>query len=429
MRPVRVLFPLLALIAALTGSVRAVPAATIHVGADRKCSTIASALLIAQNGDTVLVSPGVYIEHNLVVDHRILLAGADHPVIDARDQGEIITVTANGAVVHGFTLRNVGTSFTEDCAGIRLRAVKHVVVEDNRLENAFFGIYVEHSDSVTIRRNILRGPHTRETTTGNGIHLWYSKHATIEDNDIQGHRDGIYFEFVEDSQVARNVSTHNLRYGLHFMFSHHDSYTDNRFASNGAGVAVMYTHDVIMRGNVFDDNWGMNAYGLLLKDISDSDIRDNEFRNNTVALYMEGCNRISAHRNEFTDNGYAVRVMANSMQNTFTDNDFRANAFDVVTNSRQSFNTFDSNYWSEYRGYDLDKDGVGDVPHRPVRLFALLVEKAPPGVVLLKSLFVTLIDTAERVMPVFTPETLIDTHPRMQPEPFQATAMHTEAAQ
>ncbi|MDH5628407.1 MAG: hypothetical protein OEY69_08955, partial [Candidatus Krumholzibacteria bacterium] len=78
--------------------------------------------------------------------------------------------------------------------------------------------------------------------------------------------------------------------------------------------------------------------------------------------------------------------------------------------------------------YDLDKDGVGDVPHHPVRLFALLVEKAPPGVVLLKSLFVSLIDTAERVMPVFTPETLVDSRPLMSPgAPVQTTAVRRDS--
>lgn len=391
-------------------------AATIRVGQSGRHTTVAAALALAQPGDTVLVAAGVYREHGLVVDQSIVLAGSGAAVIDAGGQGEIITVTAPGVTIYGLTLRNVGSSFTEDRAAIRLKQVRHALVAENTLEKAFFGIYAEHCDSIVIRGNTLAGPETRETANGNGIHLWYTKHARIEDNRVSGHRDGIYFEFVENSVVARNVSTHNQRYGLHFMFSHEDVYYDNYFAENGAGVAVMYTHDVTMRGNVFENNWGLNAYGLLLKDINRSEITANTFRGNTVALYAEGSNHLTVRDNDLVGNGYAVRIMANSMDNEFTRNRFRDNAFDVVTNSRQSFNTFAENYWSEYRGYDLDGDGIGDVPHHPVRLFALLVEKAPPGVVLLNSLFVSIIDTAERVMPVFTPETLVDAHPLMSPD-------------
>ena len=399
----------------LFGAAPADSATTIRAGRDERCTTIAAALALAQAGDTIRVAPGLYREFRLVVDKSVVLDGGGAAIIDAAGQGEIITVTAPGVTIRGLTLRNVGSSFTEDRAAIRVRQVKHTLIEHNRLERAFFGIYVEHCDSVVIRANGLEGSKARETDNGNGIHLWYTKHARIEDNEITGHRDGIYFEFVENSVVTRNVSTHNQRYGLHFMFSHHDDYYDNRFAANGAGVAVMYTNDVVMRGNVFENNWGPNAYGLLLKDINRSTIDSNQFRGNTVGLYAEGSGHLHVEDNDFVANGYAVRIMANSMDNTFAGNRFMENAFDVVTNSRQSFNTFDGNYWSEYHGYDLDKDGVGDVPHHPVRLFALLVEQAPPGVVLLNSLFVSLIDTAERVMPVFTPETLVDSRPLMLP--------------
>lgn len=423
---VRTSILVLATLAAPICMARVGNAATIRVGHGERCTTIASALALAQPGDTVLVTAGRYLEHNLVIDRRLVLQGEGAAVIDAEDQGEIITVTAADVTIRGLTLRNVGTSFTEDRAAIRLRRVSRAVVENNRLEKAFFGIYVEHSDTVIIRGNSLDGPATRETTTGNGIHLWYTKHATIDRNEIRGHRDGIYFEFVESSTVVHNVSTHNLRYGLHFMFSHEDTYEDNLFAENGAGVAVMYTRDVIMRGNTFEKNWGPNAYGLLLKDINNSEIERNVFRGNTVALYAEGSNRLRVEDNDFIGNGHAVRIMANSMDNNFTNNRFMENAFDVVTNSRQSFNTFEANYWSEYRGYDLDDDGFGDVPHHPVRLFALLVERTPPGVILLNSLFVTLIDTAERVMPVFTPETLVDSRPLMVPGQAVASAAQRE---
>jgi nitrous oxidase accessory protein len=343
----------------------------------------------------------------------LFLVGTDYPVIDAQNGGDILTVTAPGTLVRGFALQNVGSSFMEDRAAVRVRNADHVRIEDCRLDNTVFGIYVEHSADVTVTGNHLTGPGGREVSAGNGIHLWYCKRARIENNEIHGHRDGIYFEFVEDSMIRGNLSSHNLRYGLHFMFSHHDEYVDNRFESNGAGVAVMYTDRVVMRGNVFAQNWGASSYGLLLKDIGDSEITQNRFVGNTVALHAEGCERLHVTNNEFLSNGYAARIMANSMDGSFKNNNFIGNAFDVVTNSRQNFNSFESNYWSEYRGYDLDRDGVGDVPHHPVRLFSLLVEKAPPGLVLLGSLFVNLIDTAERVMPVFTPEALVDPSPRM----------------
>jgi nitrous oxidase accessory protein len=396
------------------GAAAVADAATLRVGRSERWSTIASALSAAHPGDTVRVEPGTYREHGLIVDKPLVLTGVDRPVIDPDNQGEIITVTASGVVIRGFFLKNVGTSFVEDRAAIRLKKVDGAVVEDNRFENAFFGIYAEHSANMVVRRNHLQGPGGREVTAGNGIHLWYCKRARIEDNEVHGHRDGIYFEFVEDSSIRGNFSSGNIRYGLHFMFSHGNEYIDNRFVENGAGVAVMYTERVKMHGNLFEHNWGTSSYGLLLKDIRDSEIRHNRFVANTVGLYAEGSNRLTVTENEFIDNGFAARIVANSIDNVFSTNNFIGNSFDVVTNSRQSFNTFDSNYWSEYDGYDLDKDGVGDVPHHPVRLFSLIVEKAPPGIVLMGSLFVTLIDTAERVMPVFTPETLVDRNPRMQ---------------
>jgi nitrous oxidase accessory protein len=389
-------------------------AATVRVEPGGRFPTVASGVAAAARGDTVTVAPGIYNEHGIVIDRAIVLRGEPGAVIDAGDAGEIITVTADGVTVGGLTLRNVGTSFMEDRAAVRLAGVRGCVVAGNTLENAFFGIYAEKARNCAIRGNTLRGSATRQATSGNGIHLWYCRDMTVADNRVSGHRDGIYFEFVEQSRVTGNESVDNLRYGLHFMFSHDDVYEQNHFARNGAGVAVMYTQNVIMRRNTFEHNWGNASYGLLLKEIRDSEITHNRFHRNTVGLYTEGSNRVRVERNTFTSNGYAVRVMANSMENVFSDNDFVGNAFDVSTNSRQNFNTFDANYWSDYRGYDLDRDGVGDVPHHPVRLFSLLVEKQPPGVVLMGSLFVRLIDTAERALPMFTPETLVDARPRME---------------
>ncbi|MBT4035122.1 MAG: nitrous oxide reductase family maturation protein NosD, partial [Candidatus Marinimicrobia bacterium] len=229
-----------------------------------------------------------------------------------------------------------------------------------------------------------------------------------------GHRDGIYLEFVEQCIVSQNHSSANLRYGLHFMFSNHNRYHNNRFDKNGAGVAVMYSRHVDMHNNVFADNWGSAAYGLLLKDIYDSNITDNQFNRNTVGLYSEACNRIQVEGNTFKNNGWAVKIMANSMDNVFTHNNFLSNTFDIATNSRQNFNAFSQNYWNRYKGYDLDKDGIGDIPFHPVKLFSLLTEKNEPTLMLMRSIFVEIMDLAESYIPILTPATLIDAEPLMR---------------
>jgi len=263
--------------------------------------------------------------------------------------------------------------------------------------------------------NTLHAARERETRSGNGIHLWYSTRIRIQDNEIVGHRDGIYFEFVEDSEVVGNVSRDNVRYGLHFMFSDRSTYERNLFADNGAGVAVMYTEGVTMRGNDFRGSLGSAAFGLLLKDITDSEISGNRFRHNSVAIHAEGVNRVDVIGNEFVENGWAVKVMANSEDSRFSANNFVGNSFDIATNSRRTYSEFEGNYWDRYRGYDRDGDGVGDVGYHPVRLFSLVVSQNEPALVLQRSPLVMLLDLAEQALPLLTPENLKDSRPVLEP--------------
>jgi nitrous oxidase accessory protein len=197
------------------------------------------------------------------------------------------------------------------------------------------------------------------------------------------------------------------------MYSDDCRYVGNIFRRNEAGVAVMYTRNVAMIGNRFEDAWGGAAYGLLLKEIYDPVLEGNTFARNSVGVYADGAVRLVATGNAFLDNGWAVKLMANSSEARFARNDFIGNTFDVSTNSRGSDSRFDGNFWDEYTGYDLNRDGVGDVPHHPVRLFSLIVENIEPSLILLRSIFVRLLDAAERVLPALTPETLVDGAPAM----------------
>ena len=402
-------------VAALILSVSGLAAAQLHVGANQPFTTIRTALVEARAGDTIFVHEGTYTEGNLAIEKPLTCIGVNYPVLDGQRGCEIITVTASYVTIRGFELRNSGQLSTIDVAGIKVLSANHVVIEENRLRDCNFGIYLSDTENCRVACNDVRGIIKEEQNSGNGIHLWKCAGAVIEENYLTGHRDGIYFEFVSDSEIRWNNSEHNLRYGLHFMFSHNDFYHHNTFHNNGAGVAVMYSRKVQMFENHFSYNWGSSAYGILLKDISDSHIWQNTFEHNSAGVYMEGASRIIMEGNQFRENGWALRVQASCDANVIRQNNFTGNSFDVSTNGSLVLNTFDGNYWDRYEGYDLNRDGVGDVPFRPVSLYAVVVERMPYGLMLLRSFMVYLMDKAEKIIPSLTPEQLMDETPSMRP--------------
>lgn len=394
--------------------VQSVQPGKIKVSPDGDITSLKEALQAAAPGDTILLKEGRYKEYDITVDQSVTILGEKNAIIDVEEKGWGIIIEAPDVKVKGVEIHNIKKGFSDDYAAILVEGVNNAVIEDVTLRNGFFGIYLANSFHSVVRNNTVIGEGRRESSSGNGIHLWSSGDVLVENNRITGHRDGIYFEFVEQSEISRNISEGNLRYGLHFMFSDQCRYEDNTFQKNGAGVAVMFTDEVDMINNKFLDNWGGSSYGLLLKEIRDSRVEGNLFEENTVAVYLEASDRIRFTQNDFIANGWAIEVKSNAMNNEFMANNFVENTFEVSASGSQHFNTFEGNYWSQYEGYDLDRDGTGDVPHRPVRLFNVLVNKQPASVMLLRSLLIDLLDAAERLMPVLTPEGIVDEQPKMK---------------
>ena len=282
------------------------------------------------------------------------------------------------------------------------------------MEKLFFGIYLEKSQNGRVYHNNIIGDAVEEFNSGNGIQLWYCQNIEVDQNIVQHVRDGIYLEFSDNITIKNNTSSNNVRYGLHFMFSNDDVYENNHFENNGAGVAVMFSKKIKMLNNIFMKNWGTASFGLLLKEINDAEISGNTFQENTIGINIEGSNRIDYDNNQFIKNGWAIKVRGACYTNSFRFNNFLYNSFDISYNSKLNDNVFEKNYWSNYTGYDLDQDGIGDVPYRPVKLFSYIVNRTPETIVLLRSLFMDIIDFSEKVSPVFTPDNLLDNLPLMK---------------
>ena len=388
---------------------------TITVCATCPVKTIQEAVNQASEGDTILVKKGIYNESNIKIEKSISLIGEDLPTIDGQKKGEIITVGANNVTIDGFKIINVGVSYTTDYAAVRVVKSDGFTIKNLELENLFFGIYLQKANNGKVLNNRVKGEAVTEFNSGNAIHLWYCKDVEVSGNNVQNVRDGIYLEFSDNITIKNNFSKGNVRYGLHFMFSNNNNVINNVFESNGAGIALMFSKFMQVENNIIKKNWGTAAYGLLLKEVNDANLKNNLFIENTVGITVEGSNRLVYSNNDFTSNGYAIKVKGACYLNEIVNNNFLYNSFDISYNGKINDNKFDNNYWSNYTGYDLDKNGIGDVPYRPVKLFSYIVNRTPETIILLRSLFIDIIDFSEKVSPVFTPDDLTDENPRMKP--------------
>lgn len=379
-------------------------------------NTLRSALAQAKDDDSIIVMPGVHVGSGYLIAKSITVIGQPGAIVDGQSRGEsVFYINADYVVVKGLTIRNVAVSYVDDHAAIKVLNRSGVRIDGCRIENGFFAIYLSKCSKSQVTNNIIIGTQRDESNSGNGVHCWTCREILVKSNTVFGHRDGIYFEFMRQGTVLNNRSERNARYGLHFMFSDSCSYRQNSFIANGAGVAVMYSKWIEMIGNTFRNNWGPTSYGLLLKDITDGHLNGNHFEHNSVAIHGEQASRIYIHNNIFVRNGYGFRILGGCEENTLTRNVFDGNTFDVTTNTRESLNSFYENYWSSYDGYDLNHDGIGDVPFHPVRLYSLLVEQMHSAVILMHTAFISILDLTERIIPTLTPETLVDARPLMRP--------------
>jgi len=388
---------------------------TILVSTDGNYNTIGKAVEESTEGDTLLISNGTYEESEILIDKQIVIIGENYPRIKSKDGKKIFTITADSVTITNMELSDIERSFVEDRAAIDIDGGDYINIIDNRFNNTFFGIYLAKSKGSNIIGNVLKSSAEKEMNSANAIHAWHSKDMTIKNNRVSGHRDGLYFEFCDNSVIENNHSKGNLRYGLHFMFSNFNEYRNNTFEENGAGVAVMYSDNIEMVGNKFVNNWGSTSFGLLLKEIKDSKIHNNLFYGNTKAIYGESAIRINIYNNDFVKNGWAMQMMSSSELDTITYNNFIGNTFNISTNQNaRNYNLYENNYWSDYSGYDLDKDGIGDVPHRPVKFFSQVLGFTPEAIILLRSFFIELLNFIENIVPVLTPDNLKDVKPMVK---------------
>ena len=349
---------------------------------------IAPAIAAASAGDVIRVRGGVYRE-DLILDKRLTLTGEGHPTLFGTGLRSVVTITAPGCELSGFTIEGSAMGETNEMdAAVQVRSSGNRIV-NNRMRRVFYGVVVADATRNEIADNEIQGlRHLAFGRRGDGIYLYRAPENFVARNRVSGERDGIYFQYAPRSRAVDNVVT-DSRYGLHDMFSDDAVIARNTFSDSVVGVNIMNSRRMRIERNTISRNRGVPGIGLTLKDCDDSTIKDNEIAENARGLLLDGSSGNRFSDNTFRANNTAATLFSSAERNAFSGNQFVGNWSDLVLSGRDSGTrwTVDGrgNYWSRYRGFDFDGDGIGDAPHPLVGAFERLEGANPAARIFLQS--------------------------------------------
>lgn len=373
--------------------------------------------------DTLRLGPGVH-PGPLVITRPTVLLGSPGAVLRGTGAGSVLTIDAPGSVVRGLTIEHSGRDIDRDDAGVMVRA-DSVTLEDLRLRDNLFGIYLLKTRDVAISRVDIEGIRgLSESQNGNGIHLYYSRGVRIAESRIAWVRDGIYFEYTDSARVSDNRVT-RVRFGLHYMFSHWNRFERNRFTRSAAGAVAMNSNGLVIENNVFAWNAGSRSFGLVLQTATDPTITGNVFAGNGIGSFFDNVIHGRYTGNVVAENWLGLQLFTNSEATVISGNTLVGNTFDAAGGSTPGAYTFceegRGNYWAAATGtgggggYDLDGDGVLDRPWGASSPMAELARAREGLRLFLGSPAAQALGWAERTFPVFDVDQAEDSCPLARP--------------
>ena len=360
------------------------------------------ALARAPEGSTLRVASGRY--HGPFTIARSLRLRAEpgaHLIGDRRTH--TVAIRAADVTVEGFEIGDSGLDLGLDHAAIHVTGPRATIL-NNRIHDSLHGVYVRQADGARIEGNTILGTETvtrpidpfaaagtpaeselcdvdlNQNRRGNGIHIWNSSHHIVARNRIRHTRDGVYFSFVDRSEVYEN-DVEGVRYGLHYMYSDENRFEGNVFRNNAAGAALMSSHDIVLRNNQFLASQSHRSYGVLLQTVESSLLERNRISGNTVGVFFESGHGNRLVDNQIDHNHIGIHASDSSDGNEFAGNRFVGNLHTVETTGGNLTSrwTIDGrgNYWDGAVMLDLNRDGIGDVPHRELDLFGAMRRDLP----------------------------------------------------
>ncbi|WP_082117121.1 nitrous oxide reductase family maturation protein NosD [Sedimenticola thiotaurini] len=374
----------------------------------------------AKENDIIVPPPGTYagpvsIEKSLVID------GQGKVVIDAGGKGSVIYLDADGVTLKGLRLTNSGSSHNDIDSGVQVRGSFNVI-KDNVIDNTLFGIDLGQAENNIIRRNRISSKPVDIGVRGDSVRLWYSFNNKIIDNVIRDSRDMVVW-YSKDNLIARNDSRGG-RYSLHFMYSQHNEVLENHYEDNQVGIFLMYSDSVEVRDNYIAHAIGATGMGIGFKETSDVDVHNNQILYCAIGIYLDvspydpdATNRLTGNVIAFS--GIGIQFLNDWQGNILENNRFKGNITQVMVAGGKTANrnTWSSNYWDDYEGFDQDLDGIGDRPYELYSYADRIWMDVPYAQFFKGSPVLEVLDFLERLAPFTDPDMILrDEKPLMSAE-------------
>lgn len=409
----------------------AVPAAEEHTLAAQE-RDIQAVLDRLPPGATLRIPAGRHIVH-LHIRKPVTLTGDAGAILDGEGHGDVIRISAPDVTLRGLTIVNSGRNLTHMNAAIFVeRGAERVTIRDNRLDNNAFGIWLDACKGPRVIGNKVHGiPEIRSQDRGNGIHLYSVTEAEIRGNEVWETRDGIYIDTSQNNVLADNL-LHDLRYGVHYMYSYSNKVIGNRTYNTRTGYALMQSKYLTVLDNESDRD---SNYGMLMNYITYSTIAGNRVHDvqegtgyvtggdgvigaegKAIFIYNSQFNEI--RDNLFADSDIGIHLTAGSEDNTVFGNSFLRNRVQVkyvATRDQDWSHEGRGNFWSDYLGWDLDADGIGDKQYEPNDAVDHLLWKYPIARILMSSPAIETLRWVQEQFPVLKPQGVRDSAPLMLP--------------
>lgn len=389
-------------------------AADVHV--EPGAGTLAIAIAGAAPGDVLILSGGAYLGP-VTIDRSLTLQGDWSATIDGRGQGSVITVTGDDVVLTGLHVTGSGTDNQAIDSGIKVvKGADRARITGNRLTDNMHGVDIHGGHDAVVTGNVIEGRQNhRMNERGNGFYIWNAPGTVIEGNTVRWGRDGI-FANASKKNTFRNNTFRDLRFAVHYMYTHDSEVSGNISIGNHLGFAIMFSDRVTVTDNL---SLGDREHGVMLNFANGADVAGNLVRGGTKkCLFIYNAHKNLIFRNRFEGCGIGIHFTAGSERNLLTENAFIGNQEQVKyvgTRFMEWSHEGRGNFWSDHPAFDLNGDGIADGVFRPNDLMDHILWSQPAASLLTGSPAVQLVRWSQSSFPAILPGGVTDSHPLMTP--------------